>query len=307
MQTFKIEPIVRDMSSDSYHGLEGTYSSSQLKDLLDDPEYFHKKYIAKSIQRENLAAFDIGTYFHTAILEPHKLKDECAIFSGIRRGASWDKFREENSGKAIITESEMSQALSLINAVKSSPIAMNRIKRGEPEVSSFIELAVQNGTIFAPEYKKQLGPFGWETTKSKITKDAIKLIIKVRADLLGSDFVLDLKSTNGNTKSSLLMRRKISDFQYDLSAALYLDIFSLTTGNLIKEFVWVFASKDMGNCKSYLASEDNIRVGRAKWKKAILTLAGCISSQWRFDDSMGVLEPMPYELEHLKLRAEDIL
>jgi exodeoxyribonuclease VIII len=305
--TATLNTLVRDMSSSDYHGMKNTFSSSQLKDLLDDPEYFYKKYVAKTIDRQEIPAFDIGTYFHTAILEPDKLNDECAVYTGIRRGKDWDQFKAENAGKAIITESEMTQALGLIKAVQDSPIAMNRIKRGEPEVSAFVELAVDGSDIYAPEFGVELGKFGWTSTKSKPSKSAIKLVIKTRADLLAEDYILDLKSTTGNAKSAALMRKKISDYQYDLSAALYLDVFSLAKGKQLSQFLWVFASKDYFNSKTYMASADNILIGRAKWKKAAITLADCLANNWQFEDSMGILEPNIWETEWIKDKAENYL
>lgn len=301
------EGLVYDLPSSAYHGVKGTYSSSQLKDLLDDPEYFYKKYIAKTIDKVEMAAFDIGSYFHTAILEPDKLKDECAVYAGIRRGKEWDQFKAANANKAIITESEMTQALGLIKAVQDSPIAMNRIKRGQAEVSAFVELVIDGSEILAPKFGCILTKHGWTPTKTKASKKSVAITIKTRADLLAEDYILDLKSTTGNAKSVALMRKKISDYQYDLSAALYLDIFSLVKEKTLTQFLWVFASKDYFNSKTYLASNENILIGRAKWKKAIVTLADCIANNWVFEDSMGVLEPNIWETEWIKDKAENLL
>lgn len=299
--------LVGDMSSADYHGLSGTFSSSQLKDLLDDPEYFHKKHIEKSVERVSIPAFDVGTYFHCAVLEPDKLGDDCAVFDGIRRGKVWDEFKETNSGKTIITASEKTQADGLVKATLASPIAMNRIKRGTPEVSTFSEVLVDGSTVYAKGGELELGKYGWVKAKDKISKKAVTIILKVRADLLADEYILDLKSTTGNAKSVSLMRKKISDYNYDLSASLYLDIFSLATGRTLDQFLWTFASKDFYNCKTYMASSDNVLVGRAKWKKAVVSLAEGIDTNWEFEDSLGVLEPNQWEMEYLKERPEDLL
>lgn len=299
--------LIEDMPSDDYHSISGTFSSSQLKDLLDDPEYFYRKHITKEVERETSPAFDVGSYFHTGVLEPHKLKQECAVYGGIRRGKEWDKFKEDNVGKVIITKTEEDVAKGLIKSVQNSPIAMGRIKRGKPEVSAFVELAIVDGTIFETSRNVFLGKYGWEQSKKKIPKDSIKLIIKARADLLATDFILDLKSTTGNAKSEYTMKKKISDYNYDLSASLYLDIFSIKADRKIQDFIWTFASKDYYNSKSYLASADNILVGRAKWRKAILALAEGVSCDWQFEDSLGILSPQQFELEYIKTKAEDLL
>lgn len=300
--------IYRDMPSSQYHTIRDTYSSSQLKDLLEDPEIFYKKYILKTIERESISAFDVGTYFHTSILEPDKLKAECAVYGGIRRGKEWEAFKEANANKAIITQSELTQAEGIVEAVRNSPVAMNRISRGEAEISAFVPIVISKGEIFSEDGKSIVGKYGWEKTSIKIDKkNCVHLTIKVRADLLADTYILDLKSTTGNCKSEVSMRRKVSDYQYDLSASLYLDMFSIATGRTISEFLWTFASKDLFNSKTYIASEENVMIGRAKYRKALLVLASCISDKWQFEDAIGILKPNVWELEHIKPKSEDLL
>ena len=298
--------LIYDMTSEEYHGSPG-YSSSQLKDLLDDPEYFYKKYIAKTEEKISIPAFDIGTYFHTAILEPDKLTVDCAVYKGIRRGKEWEAFKAANVGKTIVTETEMTQAESLAEAVRNSPVAMSRIELTRPEVSAYVELTVGGGEVYESSTGSILGKYGWEKAKRIPEKNVEKILVKVRADALSDAFILDLKSTSGNAKSLFTMRKKISEYNYDLSAALYLDIFTIVTGVVKSEFVWTFASKDYFNSKSYIASDLYIQVGRAKWRKAIIELSHCLRSNWVFEDSMGILEPNLWETEILKPKDEDLL
>ena len=298
--------VFHDMPSSAYHGMKNSFSSTQLKDAVEDVEYFYKKHVLKEIAREESSAFDVGSYFHCAVLEPDKLSGETAVFEGIRRGKEWDKFKEDNRGKAIITKSEFTQATGLIRAVHESPIAMGRISRGKPEVSALIEIQVDGSMIFGPD-KRLLTREGWVKTTSKPSKDAVKMIIKARADLLGDDYILDLKSTTGNAKSEFTMKQKVSSYNYDLSAALYLDVFTAATGREYQEFIWTFASKDNFTSKSYIASRENILIGRAKYKKALLNIAEGVSNDWTFVDSMGILKPNSYELDHIREGAEDAL
>lgn len=298
--------IYKDLTSDQYHKCEGTYSSSQLKDILEDPEIFYKKYVTRELEKERLSAFDVGTAFHTKVLEPHKYAEEVVVFDGTRRGAAWESFQEANKSKAILSANEEKVAETLASAVRSSPIASGRIARGEPEISAFLEVLIDGSDIYSPEHKMVLGRYGWTAAKS-IPKKATKMILKVRADLLADGFILDLKSTTGNAKNVQLMRKKISDYSYDLSAALYLDIFSIVTGIKKTEFLWTFASKDFGNSRTYAASADSILIGRAKWRRAALNLAENIEAGWKFEDSMGILEPEHWQKEWLELKAEDLL
>lgn len=293
-----------ELSSEQYHGLSGTYSSSQLKDC-DDPEYFHKKYILKEIEKVHIPAFDVGTFFHTSLLEPDKLHLDCAVFTGIRRGKAWDDFQATHAGKAIITDTEYKVALGLVKAVQESPVSMGRLKRGDPEVSAFIKLRVVGSFVYAITWGKKLDKYGW--VDAKVPAKGTDIWVKVRADLLGEDFILDLKSTTGNCKDANTLRKKVADLQYDLSASLYLDIFSAARQRIMSNFIWTFSSKDYFNARSYLASQDMILIGRAKWKKAVIALAEGIENNWVFQDSMGILNPPAYEYEIIRERPEDLL
>jgi hypothetical protein len=129
-----------------------------------------------------------------------------------------------------------------------------------------------------------------------------KLTLKARADALGmgTGIISDLKSTTGNAKSTHEMQGKVYSYQYDLSAALYLDIFSMASNEDYHTFVWLFASKDLGNARAYKATDRNIMVGRAKWKKAVVDLAFYINNNWTFSDSLGEIGPSVYSMEWLE-------
>lgn len=301
------EGMFHDIPSEVYHTIPNSFSSSQLKDAYKDIGVFHAKYITKTIEKEEgIPAFAVGTYFHTAILEPDKISHECAVYKGIRRGAEWEKFKEANKNKAIVTESEMAQAESLVSAVRNSTIAMNRISRGSPEVSCFAILRVVGSDIYAPSFGKILGKYGWEDCKS-VPKKGVDIWVKVRADLLATDFILDLKSTSGNVKDPYKIQSTVSTYSYDLSASFYLDIFSLSAKRTLTDFVWTFASKDYGNCKNYIASASNVLVGRVKWRNAILNIAEGMENNWVIPDTLTVIDPSYFEYNLLKESGETLL
>lgn len=277
--------------------------------MIEDPEVFYKKYVTKEIGRESLPAFDVGTYFHTAVLEPEKLEEECAVFGGgIRRGKEWDDFKSNAGSRAIITKSEKETADKLIAAIKGSPICMGFLDSSKPEVSAFIEIYVLGEDVYAikDEVVHVLVSVGWvpalDVEPESITEFGTKIILKTRADALGmgTGVISDLKSTTGNCKNAYEMQGKVNSYQYDLSAALYLDVFSMASNEDYHTFVWLFASKDMGNARAYRATDKNIMVGRAKWKKAILDLAFYLNNNWTFTDSLGEIGPSVYSLEWLE-------
>lgn len=319
--------IYRDISNEEYHKQreagEHFYSSSQLKDILEDPEVFHAKYIAKTLERKSIPAFDIGTYFHTAILEPHLLDKECAVYTGSRRaGKKWEEFLEQHEGKAIITQSEAEKATNLIEAVRNSPIAMNLLSVGEPEISCLVELLVENGKIYClpPSSSRGIGIYrlnrdtGWTlvTGKEAELKNPNTLKFKVRCDWHNSEsgYIVDLKSSTGNVKNERTIKNKIASFVYDMSASMYLDLFNaalIANGKdpVYDKFYWVFASKDLANCKTWVADDKCVKVGRAKWMKAAL-LIDKFSPDWEFVDEVGTLSPPPWDDEWLTDEALNV-
>lgn len=297
--------LIRDMSNSAYHGAVGTWSSSQLKDLIDDEEVFIQKHIKKEAEKLEGEALDTGTYLHTGILEPHKIAKEIAVFNGkTRYGKAWEEFKRLHKGKTVITEKQKEQGDAMIEAVKNSPVCMSCLE-GEAEVSLFNQLLVADGTIYAPFYSKALTPEGWVGVKKVPTK-GFELTVKVRADCLGEYFISDLKSTSGRATQGTSVRNSISKYKYDLSAALYLDMFSLNNPD-IDAFIWIFASKENPIAGAWLATESQILVGRAKWSWAVKRLADMSAANWETIDYLREAEPLPHELEWLKQKTTDLL
>ena len=296
--------LIVDMSSEAYHGAMGTWSSSQLKTVLEDEDLFIAKYIKRSVAREEKDAFDLGTYFHTGVLEPHKIKSETAVFQGVRYGKKWEEFKKANPGKTVVNEKQLELANQMIEAVNASPVSMQYLQ-GKPEISLFIKLVIFKGKIFAPDFGKVLTSEGWEKTPLRPTK-GYEIIMKVRADCLGADFISDLKSTSGHAKQEYSVRDSISKYRYDLSAALYLDMFSLVKPE-VNKFIWIFASKSKLCAAPWIASERNIRIGRAKWSKAVMKIFHLEKANWEIVDYLRVAEPMPYEDEWLREQESDLL
>lgn len=211
---------------------------------------------------------DIGTYFHTAVLEPHKLKEECAVWDGIRRGKAWVDFLDLNKNKTIITSKEVDRANNLINATRKDEQSMKLLAEGEAEISCFAEL------------------------------EGLK--VRVRADWMDVNrgFVMDLKSTTGNAKNIQKTQKTIEMYHYDLSAAMYLDAFNQALAKakkpLVKDFYWVFASKDMENAQVYKATERMLELGRLKYKRALKNIKEAAASGWAFPSTVLEVSPATY-------------
>jgi len=301
--------VHKDIPIEDYHAQhseeEHFFSSSQLKTMLQDPEVFYRKYISCEEEKESNSAFDIGHYFHTAILEPHLLDNDFAVFKGkIRRGNAWEDFLKQNKGKIPLTLLDLEKGKLLVKAVKGSPIAMKMLQGGSPEVSCMTELFVDlsESEIYAKkEGWKRLSHIGWVDCEEPIDFGLVSIKLKVRADyIVEGKYILDLKSSSSNVKNESDMRHTTSKYSYDLSASLYLDLFNLWMDEPMSTFLWVYASKSTGTSKTWASTEKILRVGRAKWKKAVIELAKYKADKWEFVDELGWLTPVGYDLEWIK-------
>lgn len=261
-----------ELSNESYHDQEGEfYSSSQLKTALDDIEMFNKIYNTKELLQDNdKAVFHIGTHYHTQILEPQHFDRDCAVYPGkVRRGKEWEQFAIDNKGKAIITAKEALVVDNLCMATKKCSTALEIMKTGEAEVSCGVSY--------------------------------LGLDLKARADWIdpAKGIIMDLKSTTGNAKDLDKVVGKIEMYQYDLSAALYVDVFNeyyrqQKMKERIHTFQWVFASKDYVNCKVYNSTPEMLAVGRAKYQEAIRLILKAKKNNWVFHDEISAVKPNPW-------------
>ncbi len=291
--------IYFDMPDDVYHEQHAPehhyYSSSQLKLILKDPQEFKDKYITKTKgDKGNISAFDLGTYVHTAVLEPERFDEATAVYKGSqRRGKAWDKFKEENEGKTIIVHdaekhkagalTELTVAKSCIESVENNEEAQEILAQGQAEVSIFLEL------------------------------DGLR--VKARGDWVDFQRMIlgDLKTTKDDVRKVSTAKRVTKDFGYDLSCALYLDIFNQyvnTEGHpnpsknqkmYFESFDWIYAIKPELNakgeyktvpgCKVWPASQRMIELGRKKYKKAIRLIKKYEALDWEIIEETFPLDP----------------
>lgn len=245
------------MSNEDYHGDTEFISSSGLKMILNNPRKFYKEYIlGERVQGSSIAAFDFGSYVHCAILEPHLLDEEFAVFDGIqKRGKVYEECVEKNPNKTIISRTQASQAQKLIDAFNEATVVIGPQGHDkEVKVSSFYS-----------------DGFAEQTCTAQI--DGVK--VKVRSDYRKEfdDFasINDIKTTGENIDTAKSAERVCALYDYDLSAALYVDVFTMVTGKP-HDFYFTFLSKKNGECRMYKASEQMLETGRKKYKEAIKKL-----------------------------------
>lgn len=253
------------MSNEAYHGDTSAFSSSQLKTMLESPEMFYQQYILGRKKAMDSPALRIGNAVHTKILEPEKFEDEYALYNGVRRGAKWEQFKNDNENKIILSDKEMVQVDVAVDNVFNTDATLPYINGGQPEVSLFTEL------------------------------EGVK--IKVRADYINETmgYIQDIKTTS-DLVNETNVRKKIAAFDYDLSAALYLDAFQ-KAGAKIDSFIWVFTSKNYQSCKVFKASEEMIENGRIKYKRALKSISEYQAKNWNIANDVVEIDPIEYDIQ----------
>lgn len=282
--------IFYNESNEDYHSDNGFKSSSQLKLLLEDPFKFKAKYIDKRLPKEECDAFDIGNAFHTSLLEPDKFESQYINYSGHKRGEKWEAFKALHEGKTVLGDKQWLEYENLIKGVRDHADS-KWLLEGKSEVGAY----------------------------SKI--EGIQL--KVRFDKVNLDkqFGMDLKSTTGmliGKKGTYKCLQTIASLDYDLSAALYLDTLNSLLEKIakqtgadykpVKDWYWIFASKDFTSCKILQASNTMLENGRKKYKLAIELLKKYEACCWEADDlkeKIEVVDPLTSDLV-LDIQPESI-
>ena len=232
---------INECDNETYHSDRIFKSSSTLKLFLKDPREYYKKYVLGE-ERDDMykSAYDFGSYMHSLILEPHKTVLEFAVFEGAtRRGKAYEEFKSANEGKTIITASQAQQAIDLLHLYNDHVDTKGLIEHGVAEQTLCVELE--------------------------------GMPIKVRADYIKEGMIVDLKTTS-DPVDRFSAAKTIIRFDYDLSAALYVDAFKEHTGK-DHSFVFAFLNKQNGDVGILKASEGLLENGRKKYKTAIKRLA----------------------------------
>ena len=225
------------ISNAEYHGDRRFLSSSGLKLLLEDEYAFRDKYIYGNYTSEENSAFSFGTYVHTMLLEPHLLPYETAIYrdSAQRRGNLWNRFKEANAGKTIITATEAESA--------------------EKMWSNYLRL---------PKSQQLIGGGRSEETYAG---EILGVPVKVRFDSIGDGYGLDVKTTSMPCDLRSL-QQTIDKYDYALSAALYMEVAKMCGANA-KIFYFLFANKKTHDITLVETSPGFLEQGREQVYKAL--------------------------------------
>ena len=181
------EKIIEKLKQDEhYYGDYGKQflSNSDINILLKNPKLLHQ-------QKERTTAMVVGGYFHTAILEPDKLKRFKIIDSSTR---NTKKYKEMSDGEICLLQHEVDKIELMTEAMMD-----NNICRGLIEGLGTVEYEMPGITeIFGNKWKG-------------------------KADIVNHDeqLVIDLKTTSDIDR----FRWSASKFNYDSQAYIYSNLF----------------------------------------------------------------------------------
>jgi hypothetical protein len=184
---------VYDITNEQYHDSEGI-SRSKLMLLDKSPYHFwYETLSGLAIKQEATPAMNIGSAFHTMLLEPAKFQMEFAVAPKIDRRTTkgkeeWETFTTLSQGKIILTDDQFSKVSKMVELVSKHEI-----------VTTLLDEAVYEQSIYWTD--KETG-----------------LQFKTRPDIWSSKMVVDLKTTNN--ASAYSFTRSALEYGYYLQAGM---------------------------------------------------------------------------------------
>ena len=178
--------ILKKLEKDEhYYGKFGKQylSNSDISTLLKNPLALH-------VPQKTIPAFLVGGYFHTAILEPNKLKNFKIVQSTTRNTKA---YKEISNGELCLLQQEVDQIELMVDKMMSNTVCKDLITSGEVEYE-------------IPGIKEIEGKM-WKG-KADIVNHSERLVI-------------DLKTTNDIEK----FRYSASKYNYDSQAFIYNQLF----------------------------------------------------------------------------------
>ena len=178
--------ILKKLEEDEhYYGKFGKQylSNSDISTLLKNPLALHTP-------QKTIPAFLVGGYFHTAILEPNKLKNFKIVQSTTRNTKA---YKEISNGELCLLQQEVDQIELMVDKMMSNTVCKDLITSGEVEYE-------------IPGIKEIEGRM-WKG-KADIVNHSERLVI-------------DLKTTNDIEK----FRYSASKYNYDSQAFIYNQLF----------------------------------------------------------------------------------
>lgn len=224
------DKLLKKMYDDSfYYGELGKYalSSSSIKYLLDSP----KEYARSLNYKSDNPAFKTGRLIHLAALEPEKMDKLVHIVevqSAVTK-AYKDKVKEIGSSEFVYTRKEYDRAMYTVDALLQNDVWQQLTRDAQYEIPGF---DIVQGYPF-----------------------------RAKADVLGKDYIADLKTTS-DLKA---FRYSAKKYNYDVQVYLYCKVFNIEWNN----FIFFAIDKSSGDLGIYDVTEKFYNSGKDKVEYAL--------------------------------------
>ena len=256
--------LLPDLPAVTYHADTQALSCSRLKPLLISPAHFRQN-LRNPVQPTE--AMQLGTVVHLAVLEPHHLGREVAVYPGIKesRAPEYKQFVRDNAGKILIDEPTYAAVRALATRI------LERRYKGRA-LGEFIAESRREATIY-------------------FTEPTTGIRLRVRFDILHPEISLDLKTTRQCTSAAFV--RDAIDLHYDLQAFLYSAARALFEGtSTTRPFVFIAAETDAPHTVSLVtAGQSFLENGGRKLQRCLTLVAACKQTGlWPCADEDGTAE-----------------
>ena len=254
--------LIKDLPNEQYHADLTHLSSSNLKLLngnaADLQKFYDTRILKLPADKRSSSAFDIGSYLHSLILEPHLTDSEFAFYKGaqrrnkegeeytsyIRRGKEFEFFKSRNEGKTVLGMDQKEGLDALYQLYLSNPAAVDILAGGDSEVSLFGDI---------------------KGVKTKVRAD--KLNIERR-------YIVDIKTTSFDITQEAFKETMLK-WGYPFSSAMYLRMFEEFLGFKL-DFYYVVIGKEQKGCEVFKLSDKTRLEGNADLDRAISMYKKCV-------------------------------
>ena len=221
----KGEPNILALLNDDkeYYGGVGKkfLSNSDIGTLLTNPKDFGKS-------REDSKAFMDGRYFHQLILEPEKAVNTPFVDVSTRTTKEYKNYCETNNLPFCMLKKEMEEVENLVNIIKGN-------------ITFYDEIFREDNQFEVPAIGMIQG-----------------MMFKGKADIVGKDFLIDLKTTGDIQK----FKYSAKAYNYDSQCYIYQQLFG-------KPLVFYAIDKTTGVLGIFKPSPEFIESGELKVARAI--------------------------------------
>lgn len=259
--TQTIKPGIYDgIPSAEYHAGPGV-SNTDLGLLLRSPAHYKAKAF-----KEDTPAMAFGRLLHTAILEPHLIEEEYAVWCGMDRRRkegklAYAEFQVSLNGRDEITQEMLDKANEIAASVHATPQARALLQGGKREQSIY-----------------------W-------IDEMTGVLCKCRPDyLLPDGTMIDLKSTEDARIEKF--QRSAYDYEYHRQGSFYLEGGRQVLGSGDVPFIWIAVEKAQPFAiKPYNMNPAQAEMGQHRWRTALGIYQSCVESD-SWPSYPGKIEPL---------------